>query len=343
MTLIQRTTSLLLAAGASASLWAQGVICSGAEIYSKQSVKYGRWDIRMKMAATPGSVSSFFTYYNNSANAGEQWREIDIEVLGKTPKGFQTNVILQSGDPANEDFHTTTSDLSVGFQTFTLEWTPDSVVWRIDGKTIRAEKDRAVVQALQNQSQSYRMNLWSSNNSRWVGSLDLSKLPIYQVVNWMRYSSYTPGAGPNKSNFTESWVDDFSSFNSTRWSKGDWTFETNQAHFRTANLATREGYLILALTRPDQEGMPQSFPKDPTGNTYTNTTSVSDRAVTGPFKAWNVSSGLRIEGAGAAAVQVLDAQGRLVAQARSGETTIPLASKGVLFVRAGELSTTVVR
>lgn len=341
MSIVKRTTSVLLAAGVGASLWAQGVICSGAEIYSKQSVKYGRWDIRMKMAGTPGSVSSFFTYYNNSAESGQEWREIDIELLGKQPRGFQSNVILAAGSNAYKGTHSTNDDLSSTFHTYTLIWTPDSVVWRLDGNLVRSESRSTVVKSLQSQSQSYRMNLWSSSSVDWVGSLDLSKLPIYQVVNWMRYSNYTPGAGPQGSNFTESWVDDFSSFSSTRWSKGDWTFETNQAHFRTANLATREGYLILALTRPDQEGMPQSFPKDPSGNTYT--TSVSDRVASGSFKAWNVSSGLRIEGAGAAAVQVLDAQGRLVAQARSGETTIPLASKGVLFVRAGELSTTVVR
>ncbi len=269
--------AVALLAGLASTTSHAAVICSGAEIYSKESVKYGRWEIRMKMAATPGSVSSFFTYYNNSANAGQEWREIDIEVLGKKTQGFQSNVILESGSNAYKGSHATTTDLSNAFHTFSLTWTPDSVVWRLDDRLVRSETRSVVVKALQSQSQSYRMNLWSSTSVDWVGSLDLSKLPIYQVVNWMRYSTYTPGAGPNKSNFTESWVDDFTSFNSVRWTKGDWTFDGNQAQFRATNLSVRDGYLILALTRPDQEGMPQSFAKDPTGNTYTSVSVASRR------------------------------------------------------------------
>jgi hypothetical protein len=318
-------------------------ICSGAEIYSKQSVKYGRWETRMKMAGTPGSVSSFFTYYNNSSNAGEQWREIDLELLGKKPKGFQSNIILQSGDHSNEDFHTLTADLSSEFHTYTLDWTPDSVVWRVDGNRLRSETDRQVVTALQGQSQSFRMNLWSSTSVSWVGTLDLSKLPIYQVVNWMRYSTYTPGAGPNKSNFTESWVDDFTSFNSTRWSKGDWTFDGNQAQFTATNLSNREGYLVLALTRPDQEGIKQTFPKDPAGDTY-STTSVSGATRELSLRATGSTKGIRIEGAQPGLeIAVRDAHGRILTRANGSVSEIPLEARGVLFVQAGSQSIAVVR
>lgn len=349
MSMPKRTLALLLAVGAGPSLWAQTITCAGAELFSKPTVKYGRWEIRMQTAATPGSVSSFFTYYNNSwEGSPEPWREIDIEVLGNNPESFQSNLITGVYVPSTRrgkitsEAHHTVSGMSSAFHTFVLDWTPDSVVWRVDGRTLRkTPAGNSQVTELREKPQSWRMNLWSSTDPDWVGRLDLSKLPVYQVVNWMRFSDYTPGAGANGSNFTQSWIDDFSTFNSTRWDKGDWKFEGNQAQLMKSNIAVKDGYLVLALTRPGEEGVKQTVPKDPAGNTYT--TSVSDRAVTGSFKAWNVSSGLRIEGAGAAAVQVLDAQGRLVAQARSGETTIPLASKGVLFVRAGELSTTVVR
>lgn len=338
---MKRIASFLLTVGAGTSIWAQNVICSGAEIYSKQSVKYGRWETRMQTAATPGTVSSFFTYYDNSSNQGEPWREIDIEVLGSKPNGFQSNVILASGSNLYRNFHTQSNDLSKGFHTYNLTWTPDSVVWRLDGALVRKETRTAVLPPLQEKNQSYRMNLWSSTSVDWVGSLDLSKLPIYQVVNWMRYSAYTPGAGPDKSNFTESWVDDFTSFNSVRWSKGDWTFETNQAKFSPTNLSIRDGYLVLALTRPDQEGIKQSFPTDPQGNAY-STASVADHAAAPALKAWATSTGIRIEGA-RSPVRVMDAHGRLLAQARPGEAQIPLQARGVLFVQAGERTASVVR
>ena len=67
------------------SCWAGTNDCSGAELYSRDSVKYGRWEVRMRAGAKSGTVSSFFLYYNHShEGGGEPWRELDIEILGKT-------------------------------------------------------------------------------------------------------------------------------------------------------------------------------------------------------------------------------------------------------------------
>lgn len=356
-----RTITLLLAAGAGASLFAQSIICSGAELYANPSqvVKYGRWEVRMQTAATPGSVSSFFTYYDNSwKGKPEPWREIDIEVLGNAPNSFQSNIISGMLDPdlpnpedgkITSEVHHSVDGMSSGFHTFTLDWTPDSVVWRVDGKTMRKNgaTDPQVVE-LRDKDQSYRMNLWSSTSTLWVGELDLSKLPVYQVVNWMRYSEYTPGAGPNGSNFTQSWIDDFNSFNSTRWAKGDWTFAENQAQFMKSNLVVKDGYLVLALTRPGEEGVKQAFPTDPLGSTYT-TAAVGGRSpLKGSLHARATGTGLRVEGLDGfrGAIEVRDARGQLVGQveAQGGTSAeLPLVTTGAVFVRAGEQTVSVVR
>lgn len=356
-----RTITLLLAAGAGASLFAQNIICSGAELFAKpdQVVKYGRWEVRMQTAATPGSVSSFFTYYDYSwKGKPEPWREIDIEVLGNAPNSFQSNLITGWKDPdlpnpekgkiTSEKIHTV-NEMSSGFHTFTLDWTPDSIVWRVDGKTKRKNgaTDPQVVE-LRDKEQSYRMNLWSSSISDWVGDLEVSKLPVYQVVNWMRYSAYTPGAGPSGSNFTESWIDDFSSFNSTRWDKGDWTFETNQAQLKKANIVVKDGYLILALTRPGEEGVKQTFPTDPLGSTYTTASVGGHNLLKGSLHARATGTGLRVDGLDGyrGAIEVRDVRGQLVGQvAAQGGTSaeLPLATTGAVFVRAGEQTVSVVR
>src|SRR4051812_1478990 len=90
-------------------------ILNGGELFSRETVKYGRWELRMQFAATPGSVSSFFTFYNNSyLGEPEPWREIDIEVLGKTGYGFQSNLITGTArkKATSEKFHTSVYDLS---------------------------------------------------------------------------------------------------------------------------------------------------------------------------------------------------------------------------------------
>ena len=67
---------------------------SGAELYTKESFTYGRFEARMKMAYAPGCISSMFLYYNDSyKGGGKVWNEIDIEVIGKDPNSFQSNLI----------------------------------------------------------------------------------------------------------------------------------------------------------------------------------------------------------------------------------------------------------
>jgi len=252
---------------------------NGGELYSRETVKYGRWEIRMQIAATPGSVSSFFTYYDNSyLGQPEPWLEIDVEALGKNGYGFQSNLITGTAESkvTSESFHTSEIDLSKTFHTYVLDWTPDSVVYRMDGVLLRKDLgSNAQVQALTQQAQSYRMNLWASTAVGWVGALDPSKLPIAQTVNWMVYSRYTPGSGPGGSDFTQAWVDDFTTFNTQRWSRGDWTFDENMADFTPGNILVSNGYLMIVLSQKGWTGT-VTPPNDPLGNTYTPTVPIQN-------------------------------------------------------------------
>lgn len=263
----------------SVPLVAANTSCTGAELYSRQTVKYGRWEIRMMAGAKSGTVSSFFTYYDHShEGGGEPWREIDIEILGKNPRSFQSNLITgtSSARAMSALFHDDSDDLSKRFHTFALEWTPDSIVWEIDGRRVRKTGSDSQVLALREKPHSYRMNLWASAWPEWSGPFDTKTLPACQIVNWIRYQEYTPGKGPGGSNFTTAWVDDFDSFDEVRWGKGTWGFEGNYARFDPENLQIRDGLLVLALTRKGEEGVGCGysrgmFPEDPLGRSYPRT------------------------------------------------------------------------
>ena len=70
----------------------------GAEVYSLQSVLYGRMEMRMRMIRGSGLVSTFFTYKNGSETTGTAWEETDVEALGKNDaKSWQSNLI--TGNP----------------------------------------------------------------------------------------------------------------------------------------------------------------------------------------------------------------------------------------------------
>lgn len=317
-------------AGAAATL-------NGAELYSNETVRFGRWEIRMQVAATPGSVSTFFTYYNNSyLGLPEPWREIDIEVLGKEAKGFQSNLLTghAAGRTTSEAFHTTADDLTQGFHTYVLDWTPDSIVYRLDGRTVRktAAPDPQLTD-LGDRAQSYRMNLWASTEPAWVGALDPAKLPVIQTVNWMVYSSYTPGQGPNGSNFTPQWTDDFTTLNTTRWSRANWTFEGNMADFTPDNVRVSGGYLMLILSNKGWTGTPTP-PADPVGNTYT--VSLAPRAIAPRLRTEAAPGRLRVfAGENPGPVVVMTSDGRVLARrAASGLVDFEGLPRGILHVVA---------
>jgi endo-1,3-1,4-beta-glycanase ExoK len=237
---------------------------NGAELYSTNTVKYGRFDVRMRVVSGNGIVSSFFLYYNNSyLGSPEPWQEIDIEVVGKITTGFQSNVITgtAASKTTSEKVHNA-ANLSQSYHTYTVEWTPDYIVWLFDGTEIRRTTG-AQVTACQPKEMSYRFNLWISDVASWAGQFNASVLPVYQFINWVRFSKYTPGSGTNGADFTPEWQDDFDSFNTSRWAKGDWTFEGNLVDFSPNNIVVKDGYCIICLTKTGATGFSGTIPADP--------------------------------------------------------------------------------
>lgn len=253
-----------------APLWAVDTDYLGAELYSKETFKYGRFEARMLMASGNGLVSSMFTYYDSSYLATKPWREIDIEVLGKAPDSLQSNIITRAANvkdkTMSEQHHAVSPATNSTYHTYAIEWTPDSVAWYVDGVQVRKTSD-AQTADLRDQKQSLRFNLWISSITSWVGDFSPAILPVYQYINWVKYYAYTPGSGTDGANFTLSWEDDFDTFPSARWGAGNWTFDDNLVTFTEQNMvvkqdAAQENYLVLCLTTTAKPGFSGTVPAD---------------------------------------------------------------------------------
>lgn len=233
----------------------------GGEIYTNESWRYGKIEMRMQMVSGSGILSTFFTYKNGSEVSGEFWEEIDIEVFGKdNATTFQSNIITNYPKTYSEQVHSPGYSMADAYHTFTLEWTPDYVAWYIDGIEMRKTIGGQVYELTN--PESFRFNLWAANIVEWVGAFDPNVLPVYQFVNWIKYSTYTPGTGDNGTDFTLDWTDDFDTFNTSRWSKANWTFNENLADFDPNNVLVRDGYLVLVLSREGQTGFSGIVPED---------------------------------------------------------------------------------
>lgn len=232
----------------------------GAEIYSSNSWLYGRYEIRMRVAKGGGILSTFFTYKNQSEVAGNFWEEIDIEVFGKNnANAWQSNIILGTTRPTEQahEEHEVEGSLGDAYHTYVLEWTPDYLAWFVDGEEIRRITGTSKVTSLTS-TQSVRMNIWASDSVEWTGEWDDSVLPVYQFVNYIEYKSYNSST----KTFEAGWRDDFNSFDETRWSKANWSFDTNRVDFVPENVVVKDGILVLALTKENVTGYTGTPPAD---------------------------------------------------------------------------------
>lgn len=237
---------------------------NGAELFTRETFQYGRFEARMHMAAASGLVSSMFLYYNDSYKGlPEPWREVDIEVLGKSPESFQSNIITGhlKSKVTSEKHHSVSPMAHQIYHTYAIEWTPDSVAWYLDGVQVRKSTDQQVID-LNDKEQNLRFNLWIADIPEWVGDFDPSSLPRHQFINWVKVYNYNPIPDAQGNHFTLAWQDDFDSFDDTRWSTANWTFPDNLVDFTPNNVNVQDGTLILSLTTTEAPGFSGIIPPD---------------------------------------------------------------------------------
>jgi len=229
----------------------------GGELRTRQTFKYGRFEVRMKPPAGEGVVASFFTFHEIS-NINE-WNEIDIEILGRYDDDFQFTTITPS--QVVHDSHIW-SDFNphLDFHTYAFEWTPDYVAWFVDGNEVFRQEGAHI--ASLNLPQKIMMNIWSPTYENWAGKWNPDILPVFAYYDWVSYASYTPGKGNvgTGNNFTFQWKDEFNSFDSNRWEKASHTFPGNRVKFDPQNVVFKDGLMILCLTDSQYPGYQDPFP-----------------------------------------------------------------------------------
>jgi len=218
----------------------------GAELRTKQSFLYGRFEVSMKAAAREGMLSSFFTY-NDFATGPDQWNEIDFEILGRYTDNVQVNTITP-GQINHVRSQPVSFNPALDYHTYAFEWTPEYVAWFVDGEEFYRQTGAHI--STLNRAQKIMMNIWNPSFINWVGTWNADLAPAFAFYDWVKYYTYTPGTGNygSNNNFTFSWQDDFDFYNTTRWEKGTHTWLGNGCDFVTFNAVFQDSKMILCLT-----------------------------------------------------------------------------------------------
>jgi len=215
----------------------------GAEYRTKDTYLYGRFEVRMKSAHREGMLASFFTYFDGTGI----WNEIDLEIMGRYDDDVQFNVIAPT--QSNHVGHVPmSSSPHQNYHIYAFEWTPAYVSWFVDGVEV-LKQTGSHIQTL-TQAQKIMMNIWNPQYENWAGKFYPEALPAFAFYDWVSYYTYTPGSGNygTDNNFTFSWIDNFDSWDTTKWDKATHTFPGNNCDFIQENAVFQDGKLILCLT-----------------------------------------------------------------------------------------------
>jgi len=223
---------------------------SGAEIQSKETFHFGRFETRFYSSNISGMLSTFFLFENDGWRPEFLWQEIDVEVFGKDDaQTWQSNPIYEI-NPAGPRILDSETHGGNGFQAddwhvFTVDWTPNYIEWFVDDVSVRRYTNPEGVMVIGAKPMLAIFNHWSSNIPSFTGPFDPNDLPSYQFVDYIRIFDWIEG---EEFESDPSFEDNFDN-GLSNWNLSNFTFAENISDFTPLNVDTQEGYLILAFTR----------------------------------------------------------------------------------------------
>ncbi|MFT7561636.1 MAG: hypothetical protein ACI93R_003565 [Flavobacteriales bacterium] len=243
----------------------------GGEVQSFATHTYGKVEVRMFSQDVTGTTSTFFWWKDGGQDCGNQWNEIDIELI-PSKDSYQSNPIWQTsdGDCEIETWEALHGDAGLygRWVDYTLEWSPDHIAWYHDGQLDRwiVENDSKLAVNYIEHAMKYAFNLWTQGaaNPAWLGNLDFDRLqnePVYQFVDYFRYYEWN-GSGFN-ANPTKT-ID----FNNTddlhnNFAVSNWEFGQSMGYLSwspdavgVVDLGNNNGALWLGMFHADQERAP---------------------------------------------------------------------------------------
>jgi endo-1,3-1,4-beta-glycanase ExoK len=236
---------------------AQASAVASAELYQNQTYTYGRFEARIRFAASDGVISSFFLWKPGSEMAGTFWNELDFEKLGPVCR-LQTNPLYGLPVADHHVFATLDADLCGEYHTYTFEWTPSYIAYLVDGVEVRRDGEDVAAAFAQNAASGMQIhfNIWPGD-ATFGGNFDAANLPLQQYISWVQYSSFADGA------FALQWREEFDGPTlPSGWAVGNWASPKNHSTHQAANVGFVAGTSVLSLTADDALGFVGTPPPD---------------------------------------------------------------------------------
>ena len=182
---------------------ARRVLAGGISSQGLFAMTYGKVEVRARMTGGPGVWPAIWMMPKTSPNGWPHDGEIDIlERLNREPFVHQTVHSGWTSSHPNDPPHTRHATVKPeAWNTYALEWTPEAIVWRINGKEthryVKVNDDRERWPW----DKPFYLMLDMQLGGKWVGALDEKALPVVMQVDWVKLYHLKRG-GKRLSSFT---------------------------------------------------------------------------------------------------------------------------------------------
>ncbi|WP_226653177.1 family 16 glycosylhydrolase [Leifsonia sp. LS1] len=175
---------------------------SAAAIASNEEFLYGTFAAKLRPARTPGVITGLFLHRNGPR------QEIDIEFRGKDTTRMLVNVFYNPGPPGTKleyGYRGTPSEIVLGFDAsddfhmYEIEWRPEYIRWRVDGRLVH-ERVMWNPTPIPDNPLEFNINLWPSRSKEFAGELRRASLP---AVTEVRSILIVPADSSSSGNSTE--------------------------------------------------------------------------------------------------------------------------------------------
>lgn len=177
------------------------------QLTSKWYIMFGKVEIAMQAAPGAGIVSSFVLQ-------SDTLDEIDWEWLGADANQVQTNYFGkgQTTSYNRGAFHADAGS-QTGYKTYSIEWTPQQIVWQINGVTVRTLEPANADNQYPQTPMQVKFGAWSGGDSanspgtiQWAqGPTDYSKGPFSMKVRSIMVQDYSTGSQYSYGDQTGTW------------------------------------------------------------------------------------------------------------------------------------------
>ena len=161
-----------------------GKLFSGACLHTKHSFSqlHGYWEARIRVASGQGLWSAFW-----GKPANESWPpELDIEELGgdRPDTVIMTNHWQDDGGHQQRTHRWRGPDFSGGYHVFGAEWSPEEIVWYVDG-VVRARTTEGIDRMAAGGPFYALLNLQVGLRGA-AQATDETRFPAFQLVDYVR-------------------------------------------------------------------------------------------------------------------------------------------------------------